>query len=178
MSTSHVLLGLLTPGALHGYELKRAHDQRLPGFRPLALGQVYATLNRLVRDGLITEAAQERAGGPDRTIFAVTEQGRSALSEWLAAVEPPAPYLTGTLLAKVVVALLVADEPTARAHLAAQRAAHLARMRELTAAKTASDAGVADVLAADLAIAHLDADLRWMDLAAARVTELRREVHK
>jgi DNA-binding PadR family transcriptional regulator len=173
-----VLLGLLTPRALHGYELKRAHDVRLPGVKPLAFGQVYATLSRLVRDGLVTEAGHERAGGPDRTAYAVTQQGRTELSEWLATVEPPAPYLSSALFAKVVVAVLVADEATARRHLAAQRAAHLARMRELTAAKTAPDAGVGDVLAADLAIAHLDADLRWIQTTLARVTDLRREVHE
>jgi DNA-binding PadR family transcriptional regulator len=178
MSTAHVLLGLLVPGALHGYELKRAHDLRLPGAKPLAFGQVYATINRLLRDGLVVEASQDRAGGPDRTAYAVTEQGRAALGEWLATVEPPAPYATGDLLAKVVVALLVADEATARRYLAGQRAAHLARMRELTAVKTSPDSAVADVLAADLVIVHLDADLRWMQTAMDRVTDLRREVHQ
>ncbi len=178
VSTSHILLGLLTPRALHGYELKRAHDQRLPGAKPLAFGQVYSTLNRLVRDGLAFEAGHERAGGPDRTAYAVTDRGREALTEWLTAVEPPAPHLSNVLLAKVVIALLVADETTARRHLAAQRAAHLARMRELTAAKTVPGAAIADVLAADLAIAHLDADLRWMQTALDRVAALRLEVNQ
>ena len=178
MSTAYVLLGLLAPGAMHGYELKHAHDLRLPGTRPLACGQVYATLQRVVRDGLVAEAAQERVAGPDRTAFAVTDRGRAALDEWLAVVEPPAPFLTGTLLARVVVILLVADEATARGQLARQRAAHLARMRELTAVKTAPGARVTDVLAADLAIAHLDADLRWMQTTLERVTELYQEVHQ
>lgn len=80
VSTAHLLLGLLAPGALHGYELKRAHDLRFPGIKPIPFGQVYATLGRLVRDGLAVEAAQERAGGPDRTRYAVTEQGRAALT--------------------------------------------------------------------------------------------------
>ena len=51
-------------------------------------------------------------------------------------------------------------------------------MRELTAVKTAPGAAVADVLAADLAIAHLDADLRWMQTATDRVADLRLEVHR
>ena len=49
MSTSHVLLGLLAAGSRHGYELKRAHDARLPRARPLAFGQVYATLSQIGR---------------------------------------------------------------------------------------------------------------------------------
>ncbi len=178
MSTSHILLGLLAPHPLHGYELKRAHDQRLPAARPLAYGQVYATLNRLVRDGLAAQSGQDRAGGPDRTAYEVTDAGRRSLADWLGTPEPPAPYLSNVLFAKTVVALLVSDEAGARRQLSEQRAAHLARMRELTAVKTAPGQAVAEVLAADLAIAYLDADLRWMQTAADRVAELRLEVHR
>lgn len=178
VSTSHILLGLLAPHPLHGYELKRAHDERLPGARPLAFGQVYATLNRLVRDGLASEAGHERAGGPDRTAYEVTDDGRRSLADWLGTPEPPAPHLSSTLLAKTVIALLVADEASARRQLSEQRAAHLARMRELTAVKTAPGTAIAEVLAADLAIAYLDADLRWMQTATERVADLRLEVHR
>jgi hypothetical protein len=51
-------------------------------------------------------------------------------------------------------------------------------MRELTAIKTAPDARLSEVLAADYAIAHLDADLRWIQTTVSRVAELRREVHE
>jgi DNA-binding PadR family transcriptional regulator len=178
VTTSYVLLGLLASGTRHGYELKREHDAQLPQAKPLAFGQVYATLNRLLRDGLIVEAATDRAGGPDRTAYAVTEEGRSALAEWLAAVEPPAPYVNSALFAKVVIAALVADEATTHRHLTAQRAAHAARMRELTTVKTTPGARLSEVLAADYAIAHLDADLHWMQTTVRRVAELRREVHR
>jgi len=178
VSTAFVLLGLLASGPRHGYDLKREHDIRLPQAKPIPFGQVYATLNRLVRDDLIAETGHEQAGGPERTAYALTERGRAALDGWLASVEPPAPHVNSTLFAKVVVAVLVADEATARRHLAAQRAAHTARLRELTAVKTAPDGRLADVLAADYAIAHLDADLRWMQTTLDRVADLRREVHQ
>ncbi|NES56635.1 PadR family transcriptional regulator [Micromonospora sp. PPF5-6] len=177
MSTSHVLLGLLATGPRHGYELKRAHDERLPRARPLAFGQVYATLARLHRDGLVAPAGQERDGGPDRTAYALTGEGRHALDRWLATVEPPMPYVASTLFAKVVVALLVADVDRARDYLIAQRRAHTARLRELTAVKTAPTASLDDVLAADFAIAHLDADLRWLHTTLDRVADWHREVH-
>ncbi|MFG2054120.1 PadR family transcriptional regulator [Micromonospora sp. NPDC048930] len=177
MSTSHVLLGLLASGARHGYELKRAHDERLPRARPLAFGQVYATLARLQRDGLVVPAGQEREGGPDRTAYALTAEGRAALDRWLATVEPPMPYVASTLFAKVVVALLVADVDRARDYLIAQRRAHTARLRELTALKTAPSATLDDVIGADFAIAHLDADLRWLHTTLDRVADWHREVH-
>ena len=178
MSTPHVLLGLLAGGRRHGYELKRAHDERLPRARPLAFGQVYATLARLQRDGLVVPAGQEREGGPDRTAYALTDEGRVALDQWLATVEPPMPYVASTLFAKVVVALLVADVDRARAYLIAQRAgAHRAAARadrgQDRPPRPASD----DVVAADFAIAHLDADLRWLHTTLDRVADWHREVH-
>jgi len=177
MSTTHVVLGLLAGGARHGYELKRDHDQRLPRVRPIGFGHVYATLTRLVRDGLIEAVAQERAGGPDRTSYALTARGRDELRNWLSAVEFPLPYISSVLFTKVMVAVLVADEEAARDYLTAQRAAHVGRLRELTTIKTDPSVRLADVVATDFAIGHLDADLRWIEATLRRVTDLRREVH-
>ena len=176
MSTSHVLLGLLAGGPKHGYDLKRAHDTRLPKAKPLAFGQVYATLGRLVRDGLVEPSGQDRDAGPDRTSYALTEDGRQALRTWLTSVEPPLPYLGSTLMAKVVIALLVAGVDGARGYLAAQRQAHVHRLRQLTAAKTDPAATLGEVIAADYGIAHLDADLRWLQTTLDRVADLHEEV--
>jgi DNA-binding PadR family transcriptional regulator len=178
VSTPYVLLGLLIAGPRHGYDLKHAHDQRLPQAKPLAFGQVYATLGRLERDGYIEASGQDRDGGPDRTSYALTESGRRHLDAWLAGVEPPAPFVTSTLFSKVVVSLLAGDADQARSYLIAQRAAHMARMREMTALKANPGVGVGDVVAADYAIAHLDADLRWLQTTLQRVTELEKEVSR
>ncbi|MDG4824189.1 PadR family transcriptional regulator [Asanoa sp. WMMD1127] len=176
MSTAHVLLGLLASGPKHGYELKRSHDQRLPQAKPVAFGQVYATLGRLQRDGLVAAGGQERDGGPDRTSFEITEAGRARLDEWLGEIEPPAPYVASTLFAKVAVAVLVDGAERAHDYLVAQRAAHMERLRELTAVKTDPASPLGDVLAADFAILHLDADLRWVANTLERVADLHREV--
>ncbi|MDT3440071.1 MULTISPECIES: PadR family transcriptional regulator [unclassified Pseudofrankia] len=167
--TSHVLLGLLAGGPRHGYELKRSYDEQLPRARPLAFGQVYTTLARLVRDGLVTPVGQDQAGGPERTSYAITAEGLAGLRAWLTAVEPPAPHVAGALLAKVVVALFAADAATARDYLVAQRATHAARLRELTALKADPATGLSDVIALDYAITHLDADLRWLRTTLERV---------
>jgi DNA-binding PadR family transcriptional regulator len=174
--TSYVLLGLLSAGPCHGYDLKQAHDRRLPRAKPLAFGQVYATLGRLERDGLVATAGQDRAGGPDRTSYQLTGTGRAALEEWLDAVEPPAPHVNSVLLAKVVVALLAAGSRRAGSYLVAQRAAHVARLRELTAIKSDPDSSLVDVIAADFAINHLDADLRWLTTTIDRVAAVPQEV--
>jgi DNA-binding PadR family transcriptional regulator len=177
MSTSHVLLGLLSTGPQHGYELKRVHDERLPRAKPLAYGQVYATLGRLERDGLVERSGQDQDGGPERTSYALTDAGREKLDAWMSAVEAPAPYVSSELFAKVMVSLLAAGTETATSYLVAQRAAHTTRLRELTAVKTARDSSAGDVVAADYAIAHLDADLRWLQTTLLRVADLHREVN-
>lgn len=178
MSTAaHVLLALLAKGPMHGYDLKKAHDQRFPRAKPLAFGQVYGTLARLERDGFVEQAGQSRDGGPDRTQFVLTDAGLGELKSWLAQIETPAQHLSSALIAKVVVALLVADTDEARNYLTEQRRAHTARLRELTALKTNPAAPIGDVVAADFAIAHIDADLRWMQTTLDRVADLHREVH-
>jgi DNA-binding PadR family transcriptional regulator len=176
MSTPNILLGLLTERPKHGYELKREHDERLPGAKPLAYGQVYATLQRLERDGLVTVAETVQEGGPERTVYALTPDGEAKIRRWLTEVEPPAPYVSTTLFARVVLALVA--HAAAGDYLGRQRTAHLTRMRELTAQKTAAHATAAEVLAADYALLHLDADLRWIEIASQRLTELTAEVNR
>jgi DNA-binding PadR family transcriptional regulator len=175
MSLSYLILGLLCTGPLHGYELKRAHDQRLPQTKPAPFGQVYATLGRLERDRLVAPSTHDQAGGPERTAYRITAEGHDALDDWLDQVEPPAPHVTGVLLAKVTVALLAAGQQRAGAYLVAQRQAHTARLREYTRLKTGANVGFADLIAADYAIAHLDADLRWLQTTLDRVADLRPE---
>ncbi len=177
MSTTHVVLGLLSQGERHGYDLKRDHDATFAQARPLAFGQVYAALDKLARDGLVKASAGGRVGGPDRTSYALTSAGRRALLAWLAEVEPPVPHVANALFTKVAVALLVDDTgETSKDYLRRQRQAHMARMREFTKLKLARKAPLAQVLAADYAIAHLDADLRWIDTALARADQLRDEM--
>ncbi|WP_432055415.1 PadR family transcriptional regulator [Streptomyces sp. bgisy022] len=174
MSTRHILLGLLASGPTHGYDLKRRHDERFPQARQLAYGQVYTTLQRLVRDGLAEVEGTESDGGPERTMYRATELGERELALWAGQVTPPAPFVTNEIFAKVVVSILSGGDPAA--YLRTQRAAHMERMRELTAVKTAPGADLSTVLSADFALNHLDADLRWMTTTAARLTTLTAEV--
>jgi len=166
------LLGLLEPEPSHGYELKRAYDLRFGQDKPLPFGQVYATLGRLERDGNVEICGLEQGGGPDRKRYAITPDGVSTLEAWLGTPESPEPHLQSVLFAKVVLALL-SGRPADR-FLDAQRTAHLARMRELTAERRAG--GLGRALLADYALFHLEADLRWIDMTESRLDQLTAEV--
>jgi DNA-binding PadR family transcriptional regulator len=174
MSIGKTFLALLETGPSHGYDLKRAYDERFGQDRPLAYGQVYATLSRLLKGGLVTIDGLEPGGGPERKRYAITEAGVADVDLWLAQPEKPEPYLQTTLYAKVVLALLT-GRPAADV-LDTQRAAHLHLMRELTRRKATGD--LADQLVCDHALFHLEADLRWLELTAARLDELAKEVQR
>ncbi len=166
------LLGLLDREPSHGYDLKREYDTYFGRGRPLPFGQVYATLARLARDGRAMVGEAEPGAGPDRKRYTITETGRSEVETWLAEPIPAEPHLQTDLFVKVVLSLML-DRP-AEEYLDIQRAAHLARMRELTELKLAG--GIVDALLADHGLFHLEADLRWIDLTAARLAVLAEEV--
>jgi DNA-binding PadR family transcriptional regulator len=172
MSTAFTLLGLLEPAPSHGYELKRAFDQRFGTDKPVSFGHVYATLGRLERDGRAVVVGTEAGEGPERKRYAITNQGVTDLERWLAEAEAPEPHLQTVLFAKVVLALLSGRD--ARRFLDTQRAAHLARMRELTGLRRTSP--LSQALLADYALFHLEADLRWLEQTAARLDDLAAQV--
>jgi DNA-binding PadR family transcriptional regulator len=173
MSVGHALLGLLETGPRHGYELKRSYDERFNTTgRPLHYGQVYGTLARLLKNGLVEVDGIEPGDGPERKRYAVTDAGVTDVARWLAQPEPPEPYLQSTLYTKVVLALLTGR--TAVDILDTQRAEHLRLMRELTRRRAAGD--LADQLVCDHALFHLEADLRWLEVTAERLDQLTEEV--
>ena len=174
MSVSHALLGLLEGAPRHGYELKREYDTHFARERPLKFGQVYATLARLEREGLVELAGQEQGQGPERKRYAITKRGAADLDTWLTAPELPRPYLESVLFMKVVLALL-SGRP-ARRYLSAQRRAHMAKMHDLTEAK--AEGSLAETLLADFALFHLEADLKWIELTEARLDRLKQEVKR
>jgi DNA-binding PadR family transcriptional regulator len=166
MSVAQVLLGVLADGPAHGYDLKRAHDSRFPGTRPLAFGQVYAALAKLQRDGLVEVVETGREGGPDRTTYALTESGAEQLTRWLADTEPAGPYAAEDLVRKTVTALRLGRD--ASGFLSRQRQVHLTAMKQLVSMQESAEDVDARIVI-DHAIEHLDADLRWLTSAAARV---------
>jgi DNA-binding PadR family transcriptional regulator len=174
MSVPLTLLGLLERESSHGYELKRDYDAYFSRGRPLPFGQVYSTLARLARDGKVLAGDSEPGAGPDRKRYVITDRGVTEVEAWLTEPVPPEPHLQTVLFAKVVLALMLGRP--AEHYLDTQRAAHLQRMRELTEIRR--QGSQVDLLLADHGLFHLEADLRWIDLTAARLGALAEEVHR
>jgi DNA-binding PadR family transcriptional regulator len=172
MSVPMALLGLLDREPSHGYDLKRDYDTYFGRGRPLPFGQVYATLARLARDGKAAAGDAEPGAGPDRKRYTITQTGKHEVEAWLGEPIPAEPYLQTDLFVKVVLSLMLGRP--AEEYLDTQRAAHLQRMRELTELKRQGN--LVDVLLADHGLFHLEADLRWIDLTAARLAPLAEEV--
>jgi DNA-binding PadR family transcriptional regulator len=168
MSVPLTLLGLLEREPSHGYDLKRDYDTFFGRGRPLPFGQVYATLSRLARDGKVVAGEPEPGSGPERKRYLITEQGVTDVEAWLREPVEPEPHLQTVLFVKVVLALMTGRP--ADSYLDTQRAAHLQRMRELTDLKRTG--GEVDALLADHGLFHLEADLRWIELTAARLDAL------
>jgi len=172
MTVPLTLLGLLERAPRHGYDLKRDYDAYFGRGRPLSFGQVYSTLSRLARDGRVVISDLEPGEGPDRKRYVITELGATEVDAWLSEPVAAEPHLQTVLFAKVTLALMLGRD--AEAYLDTQRAAHLQRMRELTEIKRSGE--LVDALLADHGLFHLEADLRWIDLTAARLDVLAEEV--
>lgn len=167
------MLALLDGGPAHGFALKRRYDGLLGHERELRYGQVYATLSRLERDGLASGVGVEPGAGADRKVYAITEGGVGELDRWLSAPNVPSGR-PSELFTRVILALVSGRH--VESILDAQREVYLARMRELTAKRRSGDA--IDRLAGDYEMAHLEADMRWIEVAGTRLTSLRGDVER
>jgi DNA-binding PadR family transcriptional regulator len=174
MSVPLTFLGLLEREPSYGYDLKRDYDAFFGRGKPLPFGQVYATLGRLARDGKVVAAESEPGAGPDRKRYLITDRGVTEVETWLREPIDPEPHLQTVLFTKVVLALMLGR--SAGAYLDTQRGAHLQRMRELTEIKRGGN--LVDALLADHGLFHLEADLRWIDLTAARLDALADKVRQ
>lgn len=144
--------------------MKQAFDQWFGLSRPVPYGQVYATLSRLERNALAEVVTVEVGEGPERRLYAITASGVEELERWIATPAAADDLSLGELFRKTVAALL--SGRSAVQVLAAQRVVHVERMRSLRGEATVS---LERVLAVDFLIAHLQADLDWIELAGARL---------
>jgi DNA-binding PadR family transcriptional regulator len=166
------LLGLLARDPKHGYDLKNELEQALGGHWEINFGQIYTTLARLERDGLVEVAAEDHDGRGKKT-YRITPEGRKELADWFEQpVEKPR-QLRDEFFIKLIIGRLAGRTDPAGI-IDRQRQAYLTQLRDLTA--MASRAGDPDIeLMVEGAILHLQADLRWLDLCDERVERAAQE---
>jgi DNA-binding PadR family transcriptional regulator len=167
MSVRHAMLALLSEGPKYGLQLREEFEARTGEIWPLNVGQVYTTLQRLERDGLV-ESDKTSEEGPQKG-FLITAEGERELARWLRTPPDLSSPPRDELVMKVLVALHV---PSADVHAVIQ--AHRRYLVELMQQWTRIKEGDADgdlnmSLAVDAELFRLDSVVRWLDAAEARV---------
>jgi DNA-binding PadR family transcriptional regulator len=166
-SVRHALLALLSEGPKYGLQLREEFELRTGEIWPLNVGQVYTTLQRLERDGLI-ESDNSSEDGPQKG-FHITAGGAEELAGWLRTPPDLASPPRDELVIKVLVALRV---PGVDVHEVVQvhRRYLVGLMQQWTQLKedeAEQDIGLALVVDAELF--RLDSVVRWLDAADGRL---------
>ncbi|WP_203568980.1 PadR family transcriptional regulator [Aestuariimicrobium ganziense] len=160
MSIRQSLLALLSEQPRHGYELKAEFDRRTGHSWPLNIGQVYSTLERLERDGLVVRGDEDDDG---RVVHSITTDGRREVQAWFANPvvldNPP----RNELAIKIAIASsMPAVDLTALVQV--QRRASIATLQDYTRARRAADPDdLAWHLVIESMIHQTEAEVRWLD---------------
>jgi DNA-binding PadR family transcriptional regulator len=167
MSVRHALLALLSEGPKYGLQLRQEFESGTGEVWPLNVGQVYTTLQRLERDGLV--ASEDPEGGGPQKSYRLTGEGSRELDDWLRTPpdswEPP----RDELVIKVLVSLRV---PGVDLHevVQAHRRHVIEAMQRLTRVKAQTpEDDVVLAVVVDAQIFGLEAVVRWLDAADTRL---------
>ena len=175
MSVRDAVLALLSQSASYGYQLKLEFERRTGATWVVNVGQIYQTLERLERDGLVEHLGADDEG---HQLYVATDTGRADAQRWLQAPleRPDAPR--NELAMKIALASTL-EGVDVRAVIQTQRLAVLKQLQELTRSKaTTTDPDSADELAwqlsVDAAIFRAESEARWLDHAESRLDRLRK----
>ncbi|NEM91376.1 PadR family transcriptional regulator [Galbitalea soli] len=170
MSVRLGLLAILNQGPCYGYQLRREFDRRTGSAWPMNIGQVYTTLDRLVRDRY---ASRMESDGDGQVTYAITDQGRSEVDTWLSSPVVREGASRDELVMKLAIAVTLPGVDIARV-IQAQRTATLQLLQSLTRVKNSTtDPTSADELAwlltIDAMIFAAEGEVRWLDHSEARL---------
>ncbi len=181
MSLERILLGLLrTPAS--GYTLKTIFNEGINYFWPAELTQIYRTLRRLEREGLLRCQREASNRGPDRKVYSLTPAGRKALREWLDS-EPKFGDERFTYLAQLFFMAERRDLGQTRRFVTQMRESFKARLetyrrieREWRAGGDAfpdmeSDEGFHSHLTLRMGLHRIAAGVKWCDETIKRIDE-------
>lgn len=167
------LLALLDEGPSHGYQLKAAFEARTGGVWSVNVGQVYTTLDRLRADGLVEPAEADGSGGEgrDRRPWRITREGKEAVHAWFDEASVDASPPREEFLVKVLLAVSAA--PAEALAIIDRQRAELYRLLQAERRATGPDADddLARNLMAEAVRSRREADLRWLDLCEAHLTD-------
>jgi len=170
VSVRQSLLAILDQGNCYGYQLKSEFDRRTGSTWPLNVGQVYNTLERLERDGLV-----ERTDGEaeEQKNYRITAAGRIEVATWLGSPVIRTAAARDELAIKLAVAVTLPGVDIARV-IQVQRGATLRSLQELTRTKNATDdpetaEQLAWLLVVDSLIFQAEAEVRWLDHSETRL---------
>ena len=174
MSVRNALLALLEQGPRYGYQLRAEFEDRTGGTWPLNVGQVYTTLSRLERDGLVEGRGED---GDGHVVYAVTAAGREEVAAWFGTPVPRTQPPREELAIKLALAVTVPGVDVG-AVIQQQRSATMTALQDYTRLKrraTGDDpAELAWGLVLDSLVFTAEAEIRWLDHCEAR---LRRAAH-
>lgn len=159
MSIRHGLLALLEREPMYGYQLRSEFDSATGSAWPLNVGQVYTTLARLERDGLVVSGDHDPEG---RVRYAITEAGRSDLAAWFSTPVATSDRPRDELAIKLALAVTVPGVDVARV-IQHQRSATIAAMQDLTRLKREAGGELSWSLVLDSMRFQLEAEIRWLD---------------
>jgi len=167
VSVRHALLALLSEGPKYGLQLRQEFESRTGEVWPLNVGQVYTTLQRLERDGLV-ESDDSADDGPQKG-FHITQEGAEELAQWLRTPPDFSSPPRDELVIKVLVAL---ELPGVDVHEVVQihRRYLVELMQQWTRLK--EDESRLDIhfaLVVDAELFRLDSLIRWLDTADGRL---------
>jgi DNA-binding PadR family transcriptional regulator len=166
MSVRHSLLALLSAGPMHGYGLKTEFQAATGDIWPLNVGQVYTTLGRLERDGLVTAGTD--ADG--QKVYEITEAGCVELGRWFETPVPREVIPRQEMAIKLVFAMRSGMADVA-AVVQRQRIATVRALQDVTRLKAAAESNgdMAGLLMLDGLIFQAEAEARWLDMCQARL---------
>ena len=157
-----VLLALLAKEPSHGYELRTRLQVALgPLGEPMNTGQVYVTLSRLERAGLVTVEQVDEVDRSDRKVYQLTAAGQQRVAAWLTETQWPKPAPVDFHLKLVAAAWAGLADPVSL--IDAQRRELLRLVRDAQRAAMADPAGSMAGLLLEGAVLRLRADLSWLD---------------
>ena len=172
-AVQHAILALLSSQPRHGYELHGLFQATIGGHWGLNTGQIYSSLDRLARDGLVEEVGHEKGSGPEKRLWAITESGRRLLAEWFRKAVLREYRLRDELYLKLMLSL-ASEAGDPGGVVQAQRRELFRELHSLTAERNSIDPklDLPRVLLLDGAIMHTEAELRWLDMIEARLHQL------